>query len=247
MEKVSLINQTIKKYFAENPSVKTILAKDLMPQFIKAGVFVKDERSGLPIRKVLRDLDKKSQLSAIPFVAAEKKLKNTNWYFSPNNNAVIEYQPKPIIDRPKALKTTNAKTPKDKDEDYVLNLCDTILKQQGKRQHRFDFLKGDSGIKLPVDIYYHTLNLVIEYRETQHTNAVKHFDKPDVMTVSGVHRGEQRKIYDQRRRDVLPKHGINLVEIGYSDFEFDRSKKILRNSERDILIITNHLKNHHAL
>ena len=37
------------------------------------------------------------------------------------------------------------------------------------------------------------------------------FDKRQ--TVSGVGRGEQRKIYDQRRRDVLPVNGIKLIEI----------------------------------
>jgi hypothetical protein len=33
------------------------------------------------------------------------------------------------------------------------------------------------------------------------------------MTVSGVDRGAQRAIYDQRRREVLPQHGIALVEL----------------------------------
>lgn len=48
------------------------------------------------------------------------------------------------------------------DEAYILDICDTLLKQKGLRQHRFDFLRGDSGVKLPVDAYYPTLNLVIE-------------------------------------------------------------------------------------
>jgi hypothetical protein len=70
--------------------------------------------------------------------------------------------------------------------------------------------------------------LVIEYKEQQHTKPNKHFDKPDLFTVSGVHRGEQRKIYDQRRLEVLPKQGIRVVEISYSDFEFDRNGRVLR-------------------
>src|SRR5690554_4922906 len=37
------------------------------------------------------------------------------------------------------------------DEAYILDLCDSVLKQKGLRQHRFDFLRGDSGVKLPVD------------------------------------------------------------------------------------------------
>ena len=97
------------------------------------------------------------------------------------------------------------------DESYVIDLCDEVLRLKAIRQHRFDFLRGDSGTRLPVDAYYPTLNLVIEFRERQHTEAVRFFDRRQ--TVSGVGRGGQRKIYDQRRRDLLPKHGMRLVEI----------------------------------
>lgn len=233
MDKISKINKVIKTYFQLNSQIKIIPAKDLMPQFIKEGIFVKDEKKGLPIRKVLRDLDSKNQLSAIPFTVAERKVKNTNWFFSPQGIVGTKSLPKQDKLKPKATSNAPISKPKDSDENYVLDLCDEILNQKGLRQHRFDFLHGDSGTKLPVDIYYPSLNLVIEYRETQHTNSVRHFDKPDVMTVSGVHRGEQRKIYDQRRRDLLPKHGIKLIEIGYSDFEFDRSMRIVRKVQSD--------------
>jgi len=126
---------------------------------------------------------------------------------------------------------------KDSDENYVLDICDEILNLQSSRQHRFSFLLGDAGTKLPVDSYYESKNLVVEYRELQHTEPVLHFDKPDVMTASGVSRGEQRKIYDQRRREVLPKFGIKLVEISYSDFEYDSKKRIVRNRINDTTII----------
>ena len=39
------------------------------------------------------------------------------------------------------------------DECYIVDLCDEILKEKGLRQHRFEFLRGDSGKKLPVDVY----------------------------------------------------------------------------------------------
>jgi hypothetical protein len=128
-------------------------------------------------------------------------------------------------------------TKKDSDENYVLGISDDLLKIKSSRQHQFEFLLGDAGTRLPVDAYYEILNLVIEFRERQHTEAVKHFDKPDVMTVSGVSRGEQRKIYDQRRRDVLPKNGIKLIEISYSDFEYDSRKRIVRNKQNDFVVI----------
>ena len=96
--------------------------------------------------------------------------------------------------------------------------------------------------KLPVDSFYQDLNLVVEYRERQHTESINFFDKPDKMTVSGVHRGEQRKIYDERRREILPKHNIHVVEIAFSDFDYDGQKRIIRNPTKDIEIVKLKLK-----
>ena len=145
--------------------------------------------------------------------------------------------------KPKADK--QVRISEDNDERYVLNLCDKVLGLSSSRQHKFDFLLGDPntrGIsaKLPVDAFYEELNLVIEYRERQHTESVKFFDKR--VTVSGVHRGEQRRIYDQRRREVLPKNNIELVEISFSDFNYDRQKRIIRDNNADIKIVKDRLK-----
>jgi len=37
------------------------------------------------------------------------------------------------------------------DEEYILDLCDEVIGRRSLRQHRFFFLRGDSGRKLPVD------------------------------------------------------------------------------------------------
>ncbi|MAY52571.1 MAG: hypothetical protein CMC75_04830 [Flavobacteriaceae bacterium] len=129
----------------------------------------------------------------------------------------------------------------------IIDLCDRILNLKSSRQHKFDFLLGDINSrgfssKLPVDAYYQQLNLVIEYRERQHTESVSFFDKPNKLTVSGVHRGEQRKIYDQRRDEILPKNGINLIKISYYDFDYDNRKRILRNEKEDIKTIDKIIK-----
>jgi hypothetical protein len=151
--------------------------------------------------------------------------------------------------------TANATTPlpgsmrnaaRDKDEHYVIDLCDEVLGMAASRQHRFDFLRGDArlgsaGVTLPVDAFYPALKLVVEYRERQHTEAVDHFDKPDRVTVSGVHRGEQRKIYDQRRREVLPQHSIDLVELSYVDFAHDSRKRLRRSRDEDISVVRDKL------
>ena len=129
------------------------------------------------------------------------------------------------------------------DEYYVIDLCDEILCEKAERQHRFDFLRGDGnpGRKLPVDAFYSEHNLVVEYRERQHTESVPHFDKRQ--TISGVTRGEQRRIYDQRRRDVLKKHGIKLIEISCFDLEHKGRGRLLRNRESDLNTIKAILNN----
>jgi len=129
------------------------------------------------------------------------------------------------------------------DEEYVIGLCDEILGCDSRRQHHFDFLRGDpspkrpAGTMLPVDAYYPQLALVIEYRERQHSTPVPHFDKPGVMTVSGCDRGAQRRRYDQRRREVLPANGITLVEIEATMLAGGSRRKLDRNLQEDRVVL----------
>lgn len=127
------------------------------------------------------------------------------------------------------------------DATYVIGLCDRVLNLKAKREHRFDFLRGDPGkhgrSALPVDGYYDELKLVVEYREKQHTESVARFDKPEQLTCSGCHRGDQRRLYDQRRRDILPLHGIRLMELEYTLFEHNSQKRLKRNATRDEAVI----------
>ena len=238
MKDIQKINTVIKAYFDLNKSIKIIPAKDLMPQFIKAGIFSKDEKAGLPIRNVLRALDKKNELSLIPYTVAERKTKNTNWFFRNISNPSFLEVPQKEKFNPRKI-TANKKLNKNRDEDYVIDLCDEVLKLKGSRQHRFDFLLGDLGKngkrrKLPVDVYYPDLSLVIEFKEIQHSKPVKHFDKPDKLTISGVHRGEQRKKYDALRVTELPKHGIQLIEIYFDVFDCGGNNKISRDRHKDL-------------
>ncbi len=131
---------------------------------------------------------------------------------------------------------------KNRDEYYVIDLCDEVLGAKASRQHTFGFLRGDGtpGRKLPVDAFYPEFNLVVEYRERQHTESVAFFNKE--ITVSGVSRDEQRRIYDQRRRDILPKYGIRLVEISYSDLKHDKRKRLIRDRQHDLLVIREMLR-----
>lgn len=134
-----------------------------------------------------------------------------------------------------------------RDENYILDICDRILRHESCRQHRFSFLLGDPNKngarrKLPVDAFYPRLNLVIEYREKQHSEPVKIFDSRE--TVSGCSRGEQRKKYDQRRRDVLPEYDIRLIEFDYSEFAHRANRRLIQNEQDDIEIVRRKLQNY---
>ncbi|MGH3723452.1 MAG: hypothetical protein ACRDUS_04930 [Mycobacterium sp.] len=132
----------------------------------------------------------------------------------------------------------------DSDEHYVLDLCDEILGIPGRRQERFDWLRGDPsptrprGTGLPVDGYWPSLGLVVEFQEEQHSQPSPFFDRRQ--TVSGVGRGEQRRIYDERKRTVIPARGLRLLVIEKSAFTV-KSKRIARDRTRDLAVVREHV------
>lgn len=84
MLKIQRINQVLAEYFERNKNISRVPAMDMMDEFVKAGIFRSDsERAGLPIRKLLRELDENNQLDLIPYVIVERKSVNRNWYFAP--------------------------------------------------------------------------------------------------------------------------------------------------------------------
>ena len=122
------------------------------------------------------------------------------------------------------------------DEAYVTDLCDDILDEKASRQHRFPWLLGDPGgsgrrATLPVDAYYPEHQLVVEYREIQHSQPVKFFDRRE--TISGVGRGEQRRIYDRRRETEIPRHGLRLIIVDCTDLDSDPRGRLRRNRSAD--------------
>lgn len=91
--------------------------------------------------------------------------------------------------------------------------------------YRFPWLLGDPGRdgrcrQLPVDAWYEAHQLVIEFRERQHDEPVAFFDHR--ATVSGVARGEQRRLYDLRRETEIPQHGLLLMIVRSRDLDCDR-------------------------
>jgi len=243
---ISEINQVIEAYFKENSSPTIVPVKELMPAFIGAGIFAKDIRNGLPIRQILRELDEANHLQLIPALYAERNGQSTYWYFIADNTTVpttpYKRDEKSIAGKEDSLSRAQS------DATYVIDLCDRVLSRKANRKKRFDFLLGDvhkdgvSRTKLPVDAFYEHLQLVVGYKEMPASDPGAPFYKSRMKTVSGVTREEQRRLYDKRRAELLPKHQIDLVVISWSDFLIDAQNRIIRNEERDIKVVQNALK-----
>ena len=125
---------------------------------------------------------------------------------------------------------------KDTDEAYVIDLCDRIMGETARRQHRFDWLVGDPGRNgkrrsLPVDAYYPRHQLVVEFHERQHYALVSFFDKRH--TVSKMTRAAQRRRYDRRRARLVPRHGLRYLVIRASQLEPHGHGHLKRNPPLD--------------
>jgi diadenosine tetraphosphate (Ap4A) HIT family hydrolase len=132
------------------------------------------------------------------------------------------------------------------DEKYILDLAAQVLAEPDYRwQHRFPTLLGDPGQDgrqrpLPVDGYFPRHRLIIEYWEKQHSAPVPIMDEG--MTVSGVSRGHQRRLYDQRRQLWAKANGLRFVVLDYRGFETDEQGRLKRALERDRQIVAEALR-----
>lgn len=99
-----------------------------------------------------------------------------------------------------------------KNEQKAIKIISHILLAEEVIENRgnFDWLRGDKGTKLRVDAYFPSEKLVLEY------NGVQHF-KPNKLMDRRQGRAEQRRRYTELRRKLIPKHGLNLLEINYNE------------------------------
>lgn len=240
---VSQINKVIVDFFESNKDKNWIPAKDIMPSLIAAGVFTKDNKKGLPLRKVFRALEKENALDSIPCLHAERTETAIYWYLV--RKGAKFYPNKSISAIPKKERTKAQR--ENTDEFYLINICDELLDEKASRKHTFSFLLGDmhkrgkTRTKLPLAAFYKAPNLVIEFLEND-TKTDQDSSKLDVITVSGITRSEQIKKYNKRRRDVLKKREINLIEIDYSDFDCDKAGRLIKDKSKDTALLKELLK-----
>jgi hypothetical protein len=101
---------------------------------------------------------------------------------------------------------------------HVIGLLEQIL-GPAEKEKRFPWARGDPSpktgrqVELPFDAFWRTRRLIVEVDEDQHTSPDYHFDKPHKNTISGVHRGDQRRLYDERKRAAARAQGFSLVVV----------------------------------
>ncbi|BDC99559.1 hypothetical protein [Persicobacter psychrovividus] len=229
---IEKINAVIATYFEQHPEANSIPVKLIMPDMVQAGVFAKDVKKGMPFRKVLKALDKQGELQQIPAIYADRHEDATYWYLvregkTFSSPAGVRKEPKEVKKEDKLLQVIT-------DGFYLVNIANELLGKEASSQHKFSFLLGDyhkdgkSRTALPIDAYYEELNMAIEFIEKQPIEF-----KSTRMTVSGVTRGEQRAMYDQRKRTTLAKEGIAIIDVPYADFRCDEKGKLVRDLEAD--------------
>lgn len=232
MDNIQKINAAVEAYFKANPKEDWFPAKKLMPALIISGVFTKDKKSGMPLRQLLRALDKNNELSLIPRVYAEKIGVDIYWYFVREGATYVSNH---VSDEPNA-KQKRAIERANSDEVYVLDVIDALLNEKGSRKHTFDYLWGDlhkngeTRTKLPIDVYFANLRLALEIVEHPEKNTAD--AKEEKQTVSGVSRAAQRLIYYERKKTALENKDIAFLDVPLELFEHDQDTRIIRDNDK---------------
>lgn len=226
-ETINKINKVITHYFETHTKVDWIPAKKIMPALIEAGVFVKDERKGLPLRKVLRKLEAQGDLDKISQLHAEQAGGATYWYFVREGASYMPKEPIPTVTK----KEQHFQNIKNSDEYYLVDLCDDLLGEQASRKHTFDALvgnlhkRGKGRTKLPVDAYYEHLKLVIEFYRT--ALPLEDLDEKEQARIAQI------KYYDELKKKAVLKKELSLVAIDYAAFKTDEHHKLIRDTTSD--------------
>ncbi len=80
---VERIDKIIFNLFAINPGIREVSITDALPLLRRHGIFIPCHPSdNMPLRNLLRKLEKENQLSLFSLVSAGRKKKNNRWYFT---------------------------------------------------------------------------------------------------------------------------------------------------------------------
>lgn len=99
-----------------------------------------------------------------------------------------------------------------KNEQSAIQIVASILQVERVLNNKapFDWLRGDKGTKLRVDAYFPIEKLVLEYHGAQHFKPNKLMDRREG-------RAAQRRKYTRLRQVLIPKNGLELLEIRFDE------------------------------
>lgn len=99
-----------------------------------------------------------------------------------------------------------------KNEQKAIDLITKIFQAKGVQRNKgvFDWLRGDTGMRLRVDAYFPAEKLVLEYHGIQKFQSSKLMDRRPG-------RAKQRRKYTRRRQKLIPAHGLKLLEVRYDE------------------------------
>ena len=219
MKKTTQINIVLKEYFELNKIVQKVPVAYMMPYFVLAGIYKKDDSKGTSIKNLLRNLEAKQALETIPFAKSYKGRVYTKWYF-----VRAEYKPeKNQILKPK----TEIKLPyRETDAFYILGLCKKILKSKCEKLKNFEFLKPSESLdvkteKVKVEGYFEAYQLAIVYQDKMYFDLLK---------------AHKIKKHEEAKFEAI---GLKLLEISFKKFPHNASGNLKRNIREDLEIIRN--------
>uniref|UniRef100_UPI00404925EF hypothetical protein n=1 Tax=Flavobacterium sp. TaxID=239 RepID=UPI00404925EF len=218
MKKTTQINIVLKEYFELNKNVQKVPVAFMMPYFVLAGIYKKDDSKGTSIKNLLRNLEAKQALKTIPFAKSYKGKVYTKWYF-----VRADYKPEAnqIAKKPE-IKIPHRET----DAFYILALCNKILKSKCEKLKNFEFPKPSESLdvkieKVKVEGYFEAYQLAIVYQDKMYFDLLK---------------AHKIKKHEEAKFEAI---GLKLLEISFKKFPHNASGNLKRNIREDLEIVRN--------
>lgn len=102
------------------------------------------------------------------------------------------------------------------------NVLDVTVKDRDYHDNaRPQWLTTSTGNRLELDRWYRQANVAFEFQGEQHSRVDGRFVKtPEQL--------EQRQLYDQKKRDLCARHGIELIELTAIDLSVEQIRETVR-------------------
>jgi|GEM_PF-6803663 len=133
------------------------------------------------------------------------------------------------------LSSSNVSDPEMSDQFYIINLCNQLLIGDGQNESSLGWVLGDLNNNgkvseiLPLAVFYEAKDLVVE--------CVVNQTKPNVDNIEALISGDFNTInnYNNKRKLMLEKKGVNLVTIEHTMLDCDENNNLCRDQYKDTI------------